>query len=348
MTTTPKNEGQTKRPVTCSAVDYHTAGEPFRIVTLPWALPGDTVVARRMSALDDDDTQLLRRSLCHEPRGHADMYGGFIVPPDDADAHFGVLFWHKDGFSTACGHGTIALGAWAVQNKLVDSDPDGVTEVVIDVPSGRVRALVRSVGGEVQDIDFVSVPSHTKALDIRVETSQGAVNCDLGFGGAIYAHVNAADLGLEVVPENLNRFIELGREIQGVLNESAHTLHNEDDSMREIYGTIFYEDHGKVASTLTQRNVTIFADGQVDRSPCGSGTASRVAVLHSRGLLTEGDQLEHQSIIGSHFSAVFTRSSATGDTVEVVPTITGTARITGRHEFVFDPQDDLVSGFVLR
>lgn len=333
---------------TYTAVDYHTAGEPFRIVTPPQELPGDTVAGRRAKAINDAETQHLRRTLCHEPRGHADMYGGFIVPADDDGAHFGVLFWHKDGFSTACGHGTIALGAWAVESGLVEAEPDGATEVVIDVPSGRVKALVRTARGKIQDIDFVNVPSHAVALDVPIDTSAGPLTVDVGYGGAIYAHVKASDLGLSVVPGDLNRFIELGREIRDILNETQHSKHATDDRISGIYGVIFYDDHGGDEKTLKQTNVTIFADGQVDRSPCGSGTASRVAVLAARGLLENDRVLEHHSIVGSQFLARVTARLNDQGFDQVVPTVTGTAYITGRHEFILDERDELGSGFVLR
>ena len=133
-----------------ATTDYHTAGEPFRIVTAGAPpLPGDTVADRRARAMRDPDVQAVRRLLCHEPRGHADMYGGFLVEPDDDGAELGVLFWHKDGFSTACGHGTIALARWAVESGRVAAEADGDTELAIDVPSGRVGARVRREGGEI-------------------------------------------------------------------------------------------------------------------------------------------------------------------------------------------------------
>src|SRR5881396_264475 len=146
-------------PSTIAATDYHTGGEPFRIVAdPPVPIPGRTVAERRARAIGDPAVQGLRAVLCSEPRGHADMYGGFIVPPDDDGADLGVLFWHKDGFSTACGHGTIALGAWAVRSGRVTADPDGETDVVVDVPSGRVTARVRCRGGEVEAVTFRNVP----------------------------------------------------------------------------------------------------------------------------------------------------------------------------------------------
>src|SRR3954447_11243319 len=202
-----------------ATTDYHTAGEPFRIVAEPpVALPGATVAARRALALTDPGAQHLRQGLCFEPRGHADMYGGLVVPPDDDGAALGVLFWHKDGFSTACGHGTIALGAWAVDTGRVPAPDDGSVDVVVDVPSGRVTARVHRAAGRVDAVDFVNVPSWVVARDVPVATSRGPVAVTVAYGGAIYATLAAADLGLAVTPASLGDLIALGREIKWALD----------------------------------------------------------------------------------------------------------------------------------
>jgi proline racemase len=348
---------------TIHATDWHTGGEPFRIVTdPPVPLPGSTVAERRMLAAADPSVRALRETLCFEPRGHADMYGGFITPPNDAGADFGVLFWHKDGFSTACGHGTIALGAWAVSTGLVATDPSGVTDVVIDVPSGRVTARVHTFGTKVTSVDFINVPSWIVGRDVRLGTSLGEVTLDVGFGGAIYAQLDAAQVGLTVEPHNVQALIAIGREIKWALNESEWAQHPTDDRLSGIYGTIIYDRLGRLADgRLHQRNVTIFADGEVDRSPCGSGTAARVAVLDALGELAFGETLVHDSIVGSRFTALAVSrvaalsASGTGAGADfgatpagIIPQITGTAFKTGDHTFVIDPDDDLLPGFVLR
>jgi proline racemase len=182
-----------------STSDYHTAGEPFRIVTSPpVVLPGDSVADRRARALDSPAAQGLRKLLCFEPRGHADMYGGFLVPADDGDTHLGLLFWHKDGFSTACGHGTIALGVWAVEAGRVPAPDDGSVDVVIDVPSGRVTARVHRTGGRTMAVDFVNVPSYVLAREVPLATSRGEVAVTVAYGGAIYASIDATTVGLSV------------------------------------------------------------------------------------------------------------------------------------------------------
>ena len=316
-----------------STVDYHTAGEPFRIVTGGGPeIAGATVRERREHARGSKDAERVRRLLCHEPRGHADMYGCFLVPPDDEGADLGVLFWHKDGYSTACGHGTIALGAWAVETGRVTAAPDGQTDVTIDVPSGRVVARVLCAGGAVESVVFRNVPAFAIARGVPA----GPVRADVSYGGAIYASVAAADLGLTVTPDHTGDLIAAGREVKRALEGTEAALHPSDDRLSGIYGTILWESVGE----LHQRNVTVFADGEVDRSPCGSGTSARLALLD----LEPGVVLRHDSIVGTTFNAWVAERTREG----VVTDVEGAAYRTGEHRFVLDPRDALGTGFVLR
>jgi proline racemase len=333
-----------------NTVDYHTGGEPFRIVpNPPVSIPGDNVADRRARAIVDPAVDGLRQLLVREPRGHADMYGGFITPPDDDGAHLGVLFWHKDGFSTACGHGTIALGAWAVESGLVPVDPCGVTDVIVDVPSGRVVAKVHTDGERVIRVEFVNVPSYRIASAVPVQTSHGEVKVEIGFAGAIYAHVEASTLGLEVSAQHLDTLIEVGREIKWALNDQTVAQHRSDPRLSGIYGTIWFDDLGTIEDgALHQRNVTIFADGEVDRSPCGSGTGSRVAVLAAQKRMRPGIKLVHDSVVGSRFIGQIGDTLSVDGHDAVIPIVTGTAHRTGEHRFHVDPYDELVPGFLLR
>ncbi len=332
-----------------STTDYHTGGEPFRIVSdPPVPISGATVAERRARAIEDSDVQDVRAVLCCEPRGHADMYGGFTVPPDDEGADFGVLFWHKDGFSTACGHGTIALGVWAVETGRVACPETGSVDVVIDVPSGRVTARVHREDSRVVAVDFVNVPSWVIATDVPVTTSRGKVSVTVAYGGAIYATLPAAQLDLSVEPAQLAELIALGREIKWALNDSEHAVHPTDARLSGIYGTIWFDDLGSGPGEVHQRNVTIFADGEVDRSPCGSGTCARLAVLAADGRLPAGTVLRHDSIVGSTFVGTVVDTAEVHGRRAVLPQVTGMAYRTGEHLFSIDPHDPLVPGFVLR
>jgi proline racemase len=310
---------------------------------------GDTVANRRVYAMASAEVDGLRKLLCFEPRGHADMYGCFITPPDDDGADFGVLFWHKDGFSTACGHGTIALGVWAIESGKVAIDPSGVTDVVIDVPSGRVTARVHTKGAVIESVDFVNVASYHMHSDISVDTSLGVLTVDVSFGGAIYAQLDVAQIGLSVTPEHYGEIIAIGREIKWALNDSEYAKHPTDPRLSGIYGTIVYEDLATGTDGLKrQRNATIFADGEVDRSPCGSGTCARLATLVEKKQLKIGEVLKHDSIVDSQFLGV-AKAQVTSDGYDaILPQVTGMAYETGESVFTVDPRDPLTPGFVLR
>ena len=331
-------------------IDYHTAGEPFRIVANPPVeIVGDTVANRRIYAMNNPAVDGVRKLLCFEPRGHADMYGCFITPPDDDGADFGVLFWHKDGFSTACGHGTIALGVWAIESGKVAINPSGVTDVVIDVPSGRVTARVHTKGSVVERVDFVNVASYHMHSDIVVKTSLGEMVVDVSFGGAIYAQLDVAQIGLSVTPEFYSQIIAIGREIKWALNETEYTKHPSDPRLSGIYGTIVYEQLAPdVQGRKRQRNATIFADGEVDRSPCGSGTCARLATLVAKSQLKIDEVLVHESIVSSEFLGVAQSQVNADGYSAILPQVTGMAYKTGESVFSVDPRDPMSPGFVLR
>jgi proline racemase len=264
------------------------------------------------------------------------MYGGFLVPPDDDEADFGVLFWHKDGYSTACGHGTIALGAWAVESGRVAAPNDGDVDVTIDVPSGRVVATVRRRAGAVDSVAFRNVPSFVVARGVAA----GDVEVDVAYGGAIYAFAPAASLGLRVVPDDLPGLIATGRKVKHALEGSDVARHPHDDRLSGIYGVVFYDGSGP----LHQRNVAIFADGEVDRSPTGSATSARTALLAADGVIAEGQTWRNDSIVNTTFYARAIGHAPDGLLTEVE----GAAFRTGEHRFFLDPCDPLGTGFVLR
>jgi proline racemase len=264
------------------------------------------------------------------------MYGCFLVPPDDDGADLGVLFWHKDGYSTACGHGTIALGAWAVESGRVQAPRDGEVDVTIDVPSGRVVARVRRSAGEVAGVAFRNVPSFVVARGVDAD----GVEVDVAYGGAIYAFASAESLGLRVVPEAVVELIAAGRTIKRALEGSEVSRHPDDEPLSGIYGTVIHEELGP----LHQRNVAVFADGEVDRSPTGSATSARTALLLDDGRLAEGQDWRNDSIVGTTFHARAIGRSAGG----VLTEVEGMAFRTAEHRFVLDPRDPLGTGFVLR
>ena len=320
------------------AVDYHTAGEPFRIVTggVP-PLEGATILEKRRFAAERLDD--VRRLLVYEPRGHADMYGGFVTEPEDEGADLGVVFFHNAGYSTACGHGTIALVTWAIESGQV-AGRGSEMRVIVDVPSGRLEAVARLDDGRVAAVRFRNVPSFVLARDLEA----AGVTADVSFGGAFYASVEAP---LPVEPANVPRFIELGRAVKRELEQAREFVHPLEPELRDIYGVIFFE-RIESGPPLVQRNVTVFADGEVDRSPCGSGTSARLALLDVDGELPRGAGLLHRSVIGTEFRAWVVGDAEVDGIPAVVTEVEGSAYRTGAHEFVRDPADPLGSGFLLR
>ncbi len=317
------------------ATDYHTAGEPFRIVTGGVEPPrGATILDKRRDALERLDD--VRRLLVHEPRGHADMYGCFVVEPNDEDADLGVVFFHNAGYSTACGHGTIALVTWALDEGIVERN-EGENRVVVDVPSGRLEAWAAVQNGRVRSVRFRNVPSFVWAEGVEL----GERTVDVAFGGAFYASLEE-----RVEPAELPRLIELGREIKRELEAWQAVVHPLEPELRDIYGVVFWQEEGE--SPLTQRNVTVFADGEVDRSPCGSGTSARLALLDRSGRLPRGSELVHRSIVDTAFTARVVGDDEVAGIPAVVTEVEGSAFRTGEHVFSLDPDDPLGDGFLLR
>jgi proline racemase len=329
-------------------VDYHTGGEPFRIVVdgVP-DLAGTTVLERRAWAMRE--LEAVRHLLIDEPRGHADMYGAFVTPPNDAGADLGVVFFHNEGYSTACGHGTIALVTWALDSGRVPvQEPE--TIVTVDVPSGRLPCRARVRDGLVETVTFRNVPSYVVATDVRIPTSRGEIAVDVSFGGAFYGSVDARSVGLDVSRTSLPALIALQRELRPAIDRRVRPRHPYVPELVDTYGVIFWQSERREdGADLVQRNVTVFADGEVDRSPCGSGTSARLALLDASGELPRGATLRHRSIVDSVFEA---RVVADGPPVEqvrsVMTEVTGSAYRTGTHEFRLDPADPLGTGFLLR
>ncbi len=353
MTSPARRDAVRRGPLAVSTVDYHTAGEPFRIVTggVP-PIEGTTVLERRRYVAAHLDH--LRRLLVNEPRGHADMYGGFVVPPDDGGADLGVIFFHNKGYSTACGHGTIALVTWALESGFVAAaGPESA--VIVDVPSGRLPCVARwdAAAERVRSVRFRNVPSFVLARGIEIETSLGPVRVDISFGGAFYGSVDVRSLGagLGVDAASLPRLIALQRELRPALDASVEVVHPLEPELRGIYGVIYWQDESVETgdrATMAQRNVTVFADGEVDRSPCGSGTSARLALLADEGRLRRDQELRHRSVVDSAFGGWIVGETVVAGRPAVVTEVEGTAYRTGTHHFLLDAADPLGTGFLLR
>jgi trans-L-3-hydroxyproline dehydratase len=328
-----------------TTIDAHTGGEPFRVITGGYPdLPGHNVLARRRYAQKHLDH--LRTALMWEPRGHADMYGCIITPPSSAKADIGVLFMHNEGYSTMCGHGIIALTKVVLECGLLPMSPPE-TIIGIDTPAGVVMAHAQIHDAQVTKVRFHNVPSFVLALDETVSVpGLGQVRYDLAFGGAFYAYVQAAEVGLTCTPENFRPIIERGIAIKRAIMNSRQIPHPFEEDLSFLYGTIFIGppqgDGGH------SRNVCVFAEGEVDRCPTGTGVSGRLAIHHARGEIDVDEIMVVESIIGTRFTGRIAELTTFGPHPALIPEIEGSAHITGRNEFLIDPADPLRNGFILR
>ena len=328
-----------------TSIDAHTAGEPFRVIISGFPeLQGSTILARRRYAKEHLDH--LRTALMWEPRGHADMYGCIVTPPVTPEADIGILFMHNEGYSTMCGHGIIGITKVALETGLLPmTEPE--TTIKIDAPAGLITAHARVVRGQVKEVRFHNVPSFVLALDQQVEISGlGSIRYDLAFGGAFYAFVQAEDASVGCSPEDLRQLIEKGLAIKRAVMADRPIPHPFEDDLSYLYGTIFIGP--PLGTGAHSRNVCIFADGEVDRCPTGTGVSARLAIHHARGEIDIGESMVVESIIGSRFSGRVVETTTFGPHPAIIPEVAGTAHITGRHEFLIDPDDPLRDGFILR
>lgn len=328
-----------------TTVDAHTEGEPFRVVTGGFPnLPGATILEKRRYAKEKLDH--LRTALMWEPRGHADMYGCLVTPPVTPGADLGILFMHNEGFSTMCGHGIIGIATVVLETGMLPAtEPE--TTLKIDTPAGLVTAHAVVAGGRVQRVRFQNVPSFVLALDELVDVpGLGQVRYDLAFGGAFYAYVQAGDVGLTCTPEDYRPLIEKGMAIKRAVMAARPIPHPFEADLSFLYGVIF------VGPALGEgghsRHVCVFAEGEVDRSPTGTGVSGRLALQHARGEIGVNQPLTIESIIGSRFTGRVLDTTTFGFYPAVIPEVEGTAHLTGRHEFLIDPEDPLRAGFMLR
>ena len=322
-----------------TTIDMHTGGEPLRVIVdgLP-PIEGRTVLEKRRYFREQYD--YLRTGLMWEPRGHSDMYGAVITSSVDAD--FDVFFMHNEGYSTMCGHAIIALAKLAVETKLVSKH-----EMTINVPAGKVFARASVVDGQVVETSFRNVPSFVYLRNQRVDVQGiGPVSFDVAYGGAFYAFVNALDVGLRLEPGQANQLIEYGLLIKHAVMSQFPITHPFEDDLSFLYGTIFTGPPHD--STHHSRNVCIFAGGELDRSPTGSGVSARAALHFAAGELDLNQRITIESILGSTMSVKVVEGTKFGPYDAVIPEVSGTAFITGRNEFYFDRDDPFQTGLILR
>ena len=328
-----------------TTIDAHTEGEPLRIFTsgLPF-LNGKTILEKRKYFKDNYDH--LRTAMMWEPRGHADMYGCIITKPEKADSDFGVIFTHNEGYSSMCGHGIIAVTKVAIETGMIKmQNPE--TVIKIDAPAGQIISHAKIKDGKVKSVYFHNVPSFLYLRDLEVEVDEiGRIKFDIAYGGAFYAYVNADELNVSMKPGNYNELIRIGMKIKNAVMDNYEIKHPFEEDLSFLYGTVFY---GKAHDgSSDSRNVCIFAEEEVDRSPTGTGVSGRLAMEYAKGNLALNQEMKIESILGTTFSGKVIKETLYGEHKAIIPEVEGTANITGKHEFLIDPKDALKDGFIFR
>lgn len=328
-----------------STVELHTCGETFRLVTqgLP-RIPGDTIVERR--AWLEQNADQYRRAVMLEPRGHKDLYGGYLTEPVSPNADFGVIFLNNTGYSPHCGHGVIALATAAVELGWVERiSPE--TRVGIDAPCGFIEAFVEWDGKRTGTVRFVNVPSFIFKRDVTIVTPTfGKVTGDIAYGGATYFYVDGRPHDIAICETDVQKVMQFGYEIKTAVNEAMPVIHPEIPEFNDVYGVMVYGAPRHEGST--QANCCVYADRAIDRSPTGSGTAGRVAQLYLRGELSASETLVNESIIGTIFKGHVLSETKVGEFDAVIPEISGNAYICGFANWIINDEDPLTYGFLVQ
>jgi proline racemase len=330
--------------VIIKTIDAHTAGEPLRLIVEGFPrVEGGTILEKREWVRENLDH--LRRALMLEPRGHADMYGALLTEPERPDSDAGVLFMHNEGYSTMCGHGIIAVITIALERGLLVPRA-GRDEIILDSPAGPIHAKARRKAGttDVKNVTFRNVPSFVLHAGVPVKLGTRELRADVAFGGAFYAIVDSEAAGIPIIPSRLPELRRAGMQIKERIEASLRIEHPGEPGLHGIYGTIFT---GPPSGEADLRNVTIFADAEVDRSPCGTGTCAVMAVLSAMGLLGRDQTFTHESIIGTLFRGRVVDEPMVGELPAIVPEISGEAYITGENTFIIHEDDPLAYGFRL-
>ncbi len=341
-----------------NTLEYHTGGEPLRIITHGFPeLNGETILAKRRDCQQNHDH--LRRTLMLEPRGHADMYGAIITQAERANSHFGAIFIHNEGYSTMCGHAVIALAKCAVESGAVEQTGE-ITKVIIDVPCGQIHAQAfaedASKPNIITKVSFNSVPSFVLATSQSITIDGiGKVNFDIAFGGAFYAYVQASSLGLTLAPAHQEKLIDYGRKIKNAIINTMAIEHPFEHDLSFLYGVIFIEEnvgYNSATNNIHSRNVCIFADGELDRSPTGSGVCGRIALHLAKGEVALQQSINIESILGSQFNVKAIERINYGAQEQsykaVIAQVTGEAFVCGKGQWLINQDDPLKHGFLLR
>ena len=324
-------------------IDGHTAGNPVRLVAGggPF-LKSRTMAERRLEFLEHYDW--IRTGLCFEPRGHAVMSGGFIFAPAADDADFGILFIETSGCLPMCGHGTIGIVTFALENGFVHPRREG--ELRIEVPAGVLDVSYAKNGTRVSSVRIRNVPSFVVTQDLDIDVPDfGRLSVDIVYGGNYYAIIEPQGpySGLEDL--DASRLVGLSRRVRDLVRDACNPVHPLYPSISGVSHVLWAD---KAASEgADARNAVFYGDAAIDRSPCGTGTCARMAQLVARGRLAVGDEFVHESYIHSRFTGRVEGETKVGEYTAIIPSIEGSAIATGHNAIWIDDDDDFAEGFLV-
>ncbi len=330
---------------TIFAIDSHTMGEPTRIVVggVP-NIPGKTMPEKK--AYLEENLDYVRTAIMLEPRGHNDMFGSIITQPTTEEADLGIIFMDGGGYLNMCGHGSIGAATVAVESGMVEvTEP--VTKITLEAPAGLVKASVKVENGKAKEVSIVNVPAFLYKRDVEVDVPEiGKVTMDISFGGSFFAIVKAENLGIDICPANAQKIIEIGMKVIKAVNEQVEIQH---PTLSHIKTVDLCEIYGPAKSAdATLQNAVVFGQGQLDRSPCGTGTSAKLATLYAKGLLKMNEDFIYESILETKFKGKVLEETKVGEYDAIIPEITGSAFITGHNQFFIDPEDPVKHGFILK
>ena len=324
------------------AVDAHAEGELTRVVVggLPPTI-GVSMAHKRLELMADDS---LRRYLLGEPHGHLCLHAVCVYPPSDPVAAAGMVIMESTDYPPMSGSNTICTATVLLETGMVAMD-EPTTEFVLETPAGLVPVRATCRDGRCRRVEFENVPAFVVGLDVAVQVPDlGQVVVDIAWGGAFFALVDVAAVGLEIVPEQAPRLAALGQRITTAVGSQVPVVHPERPDLHTVTFTTFT---GPPRAGGDGRNTTVISPGRLDRSPCGTATSARLAVLHARGELGAGEEFVHESIISTTFTGRIDGTAMVGTLPAVRPSISGRAWLTGTHQVGRDPRDPLGRGFAL-
>ena len=326
------------------AIDTHTMGQPTRIVRGGILnINGATMAAKKQYLIDNMDH--IRTALMLEPRGHNNMFGAIYTQPCNPEAHFGMIFMDGGGYLNMCGHGSIGAVTASIETGLIEAE-EPYTVVNIDTPAGLINTIAKVSGGLAEEVSIVNIPSFLYKKDVVVDVpSCGKITLDIAFGGSFFALVDAKEIGYEIETKNVMRLTQLGMEIRECVNRQIKMQHPELEHIKTCDLVEFYS--APTHPDAHCKNVVVFGQGQVDRSPCGTGTCAKLAALHARGLFDENEVFVSESIIGTLFKCRIVGTCKVGEYDAIIPEVTGSAYITGFNMFMLNRRDPIEHGFYI-